>query len=184
MIKVTATTDFKPINDLSQFVGDFQSASKRATSTAFSYANQNLLLTLVQTTPPPAKKPIEWTSDKQRRFVMAKLRREDNLPYKRTGRANASWRVELKQEGNTSRIVVQNTWDASQFVYGTLNMKSRNAALAVQQKFHRNTGWPLAVDIVKPGLLEIKDIYLDELSRLIGLEFGDPSFKLRSQTKF
>lgn len=49
----------------------------------------------------PVTYPIDWDSPKQRRFVMAKLRRENNLPYRRTGRYEASWKVKHKPFGAT-----------------------------------------------------------------------------------
>ena len=41
--------------------------------------------------------PINWDSEKQRRYVLALLRRKDNLPYKPTGRYEANWKI-LKRE--------------------------------------------------------------------------------------
>jgi len=44
----------------------------------------------------PGKKsrsPVQWDSDRQRRFVMAKLREEDNLPYKRTRTYQEGWKI-------------------------------------------------------------------------------------------
>jgi hypothetical protein len=38
----------------------------------------------MQVEPPPPSYPIKWDSEKQRRYVMAKLRKENNLPHTRT----------------------------------------------------------------------------------------------------
>jgi len=43
--------------------------------------------------------PIKWDSDKQRKFVMAKLRRDDNLPYKRTKKYLNGWVVRNLTQG-------------------------------------------------------------------------------------
>lgn len=37
--------------------------------------------------------PIDWDSDKQRRYVMALLRRQGNIPYKPTGRYENNWQI-------------------------------------------------------------------------------------------
>jgi hypothetical protein len=52
------------------------------------------------------KYPIKWDSDKQRRFVMAKLREEDNLPYKRTQDYVNGWVVDKLTDGYQVRNLV------------------------------------------------------------------------------
>ena len=37
--------------------------------------------------------PFAWSSEKQRKFVMAKLRRENNLPYSRTQQLRRGWKT-------------------------------------------------------------------------------------------
>lgn len=82
--------------------------------------------------------PIRWTSEKQRRYVMAKLRREGNLPYRRTGNLAEQWSG--SQVGNQV-IIANEARDSStgefyaQFVIGDF-----------QQRFHRNTGWRQSTD--------------------------------------
>jgi len=44
----------------------------------------------------PVTYPIQWDSERQRRFVMWKLRKEGNLPYRRTDRYRFSWREEFQ----------------------------------------------------------------------------------------
>lgn len=39
----------------------------------------------------PITYPVQWDSERQRRFVMWKLRKENNLPYRRTGKYVAAW---------------------------------------------------------------------------------------------
>ena len=43
--------------------------------------------------------PIDWDSDKQRRYVMALLRRQGNIPYKPTGRYEKNWQITKTENG-------------------------------------------------------------------------------------
>lgn len=59
--------------------------------------------------------PINWDSQKQKRYVMAKLRREGNLPYQRTGEHASGWESIDLFDG----AVVQNLGHKAVFLYGT-----------------------------------------------------------------
>lgn len=54
---------------------------------------------LMQEPGAPIRYPVQWDSEKQRRFVMAKLKRENNLPYRRTGQYNAAWQIQPIENG-------------------------------------------------------------------------------------
>ena len=54
--------------------------------------------------------PIQWDSEKQRRFVMAKLRRENNLPYQRTGDYIQSFTIETLPNGGTLKGAKQSPY--------------------------------------------------------------------------
>lgn len=43
--------------------------------------------------------PIQWDSDKQRRYVLALLRSQDNLPYQRTDELPSGWDIERTGHG-------------------------------------------------------------------------------------
>jgi hypothetical protein len=43
--------------------------------------------------------PIDWDSEKQRRYVMALLTRQGNIPYKPTGRYEKNWEIVKTQHG-------------------------------------------------------------------------------------
>lgn len=51
------------------------------------------MLPRLQTEPGKPTYPLVWRSPKQRRYVMAKLRREGNLPYQRTHGLARGWKV-------------------------------------------------------------------------------------------
>lgn len=87
--------------------------------------------------PGPAKKPIQWTSEKQRKAFFATDGFGHGIPYKRTGRLPAAWRVETVSHANGITISVVNDSKAAPFVYGRW-----------KQQFHTNTGWPDARPII------------------------------------
>lgn len=49
----------------------------------------------------PITYPVQWDSPKQLRYVIAKLRRENNLPYRRRGAYQASYQEIHKPYGAT-----------------------------------------------------------------------------------
>jgi hypothetical protein len=85
---------------------------------------------LLMQAPGAVKYPILWTSERQRRFVMAKLRRENNLPYRRTGKLLRGWKVASSPIDNGLGISVSNNDPAARYVIGDR-----------QQVFHALTGW-------------------------------------------
>ena len=90
---------------------------------------------LMNVAPASPKYPLRWNSERQRKYVMAKLRRERNLPYRRTGRV-LQWRLEAVRSdpmnnGGTLDIELRNDVPYAKYVYGDR-----------QQLFHSDTGWP------------------------------------------
>lgn len=94
--------------------------------------------------------PIQWTSERQRRFVMAKLRREGNLPYQRTGALVNAWQIDYATDNYDGFLRVYNESDIEQYVTG-IN----------QQRFHRNTGWYQSQDILVDLLIETETRLID-----------------------
>ncbi len=94
----------------------------------------------------PEDYPLEWTSEKQRRYVMAKLRREDNLPYQRTHEYVRGWHVWGDYTRGLTAIDVFHDGEVSEFVGGRQ-----------QQLMHRITGWANA-----PDVLQVLSIDLNE----------------------
>ena len=93
--------------------------------------------------PGPVRYPIEWKSEKQRRYVMGFVLERDSdgeiIPYQRTYGLQRKWDVRL--EGGA--IVIVNTSEIGRYVFGE-----------DQQPFHANTGWPYAPDIVYDILVD------------------------------
>lgn len=90
---------------------------------AESVSLQRQMLAELQVEPPSASSayPLPWKSAKQRRFVMAKLRREGNLPYRRTHVLIKNWRVRVLLENKAApvgEVVVENLTPYARFVIG------------------------------------------------------------------
>ena len=83
------------------------------------------------------KYPIRWASEKQRKFVMAKLRAQNNLPYRRTGKLARRWQLLAALRLEAGTITIENPADIAQYIYG--DRVGRH-----QQPFHKDTGWALA----------------------------------------
>lgn len=70
----------------------------------------------------PGKPPAGITrlmTPRQRKFVMAKLRREGNLPYQRTHELTKAWDVQVKlAENGSGDITASNSSPIYDFVYG------------------------------------------------------------------
>ena len=98
---------------------------------------RQLVLKIVKVEPPSAKHPIRWKSDKQRRFVMAKLREEGNLPYQRNHDLRDAWDAKFHFDADGGAFLIENTSPIATFVIGD-----------DQQPFHNDTGWLYAPDVI------------------------------------
>lgn len=94
----------------------------------------------------PGDYPLEWTSEKQRRYVMWKLRSTGNLPYQRTHQYVRGWHVQGVYTHGLTSILVFHDDEVADFVGGRR-----------QQRFHRITGWANA-----PDVLQVLSIDLNE----------------------
>lgn len=95
--------------------------------------NSERMIAPFRVQPGSPKYPLRWTSARQRAYVMAKLRRENNLPYKRTGALAAAWRLEMVVDNSALDIQVQAVNPVAYEKYVTGDY---------QQGFHIDTGWP------------------------------------------
>lgn len=82
--------------------------------------------------PGAVARPIQWTSAKQRRYVMMKIRKgEIQAPYVRTHAVSRGWNYDVTVvEGDYTEVSLSNKASYFRFVEG-IN----------QQRFHANTGW-------------------------------------------
>lgn len=140
-------------------LGDIQNAARHFPEEIREYAKRDLRPFVskevdirLRQEPPPAKKPIEWTSRKQQRYVIAKLRREGNLPYRRTHRLAHGWHVIGEYDQGLTAIHLYNDNPVTGYVYG-----GSDDAGYHQQQFHINTGWPNVT-----GQMQVISLLLDE----------------------
>jgi len=144
--------------DVQDFVSEVRAASagadkamKKDLDKIAKSIQQPLLRDLQALTPPPAVRPIQWTSPKQRRYVMWKLAQEGRLggdkpypPYRRAkGKKSVMgmWRVRQYISKNGNLITATNPWEKYKYVV------EDPAHVNVWQRFHRRTGWPSAGEI-------------------------------------
>jgi hypothetical protein len=59
--------------------------------------------------------PLDWDSDRQRRFVLAMLRKRGSLPYRPTGRYEKNWHI-VKQKAGYS---IENTSSFARYASGS-----------------------------------------------------------------
>jgi hypothetical protein len=122
-----------------------------------------LIVRELSTEPGKPNYPIHWTGPnngaRQRRFVMAKLRREGNLPYERSHRQAQGWRTVLAtlagDDGGV--IVVENSNPASQFIQGEF-----------QQGYLSK--WPLARLVIRNHQEEMQDETISAWYRVTGVK--------------
>lgn len=83
------------------------------------------------TDPGPVKKPIDWTTVKQRAAFFASNGFGNGIPYTRSDALRTSWIVEVSSHVQRDLIRLYNPKSYAKYVYPSLN----------QQRFHAATGW-------------------------------------------
>lgn len=69
---------------------------------------------ILSTPAPKPTYPLRWASERQRRYVIAMLKAQGNLPYRRTNQMPRGWVIERTETGYR----IYNTNDAAVHVYG------------------------------------------------------------------
>lgn len=88
------------------------------------------LLTALRYTPGRVVYLIQWGSEKQRRAFFATNGFGKGIPYRRTGKLQSGWVVDVSIESEGILITADNPADYRKFVTGRR-----------MQPFHKNTGW-------------------------------------------
>lgn len=105
-------------------------------------------------TPPrrryPIDYPVEYVSDRQRRYVMWLL---DGKPYERTNKIVNAWGYKVKKGRGKISIEVFNKIPEFKYVVGLIgtgkSQRSIKRYLKPMQPFHAKTGWRPAHEIVE-----------------------------------
>ena len=101
--------------------------------------------------PPAQPKPMQWKSERQRRFVLAALHDGTiQIPYRRTGTLGRRWTSEVSAEGNDVVGRVGNNT-----VYGPYVMGKDG-----QAGYHAGV-WPPAVDVAEGLRGQIVQCFVD-----------------------
>lgn len=109
---------------------------------------RNQLLQELQTQPGPPKYPLKWQSERQRRAFFATDGFGHGIPYRRTGRLSAGWKVTAVFERDGGVIKATNDTPYAEYVQGVM-----------AQDMHIITGWPQA-----PGLLiQYQDVFANNV---------------------
>jgi len=123
----------------------------------------------VSVTPGPVKLPIQWTSEKQRRYYFGFVAQRDELgniiPYKRTGGFKWAWFVRFNLEnfsigiGNSAMTKGSPNWEPQPLFDFLMGEQ--------QQQFHKNTGWIEGIDPILDIIIESMDIIADSWAELM-----------------
>jgi len=105
----------------------------------------------------PITYPVKWDSEKQRRFVMAKLRTEDNLPYQRTGDYVNNWSIQPTENGLGN--VLKNSTPGALYISG-------GAKGDRQSNIHKGR-WVLMRDAVDAVMEKTPQYIYENLRKLV-----------------
>lgn len=125
--------------------------------------------------PPKRSGYMRWASKAQRIAVMAKLRKEGNLPYRRSYRLRLSWVSELIKKGFESIISITNQSPYSKWVGGDFG----RGFTKPQQPFHKDTGWKLFEHIRVKWFTLMRD----EIVESVSVKIEDTRVRFRKQRK-
>lgn len=105
----------------------------------------------------PQDYPIQFTSDKQRRYVMMML---NGKPYQRTNRMKNSWKYKVDIKRTRVVLRVENTWEESKYVMGKFGLGKSERQIQRYtkpiQRFHQTTGWRSAYQIYQKHVTPAK----------------------------
>lgn len=97
------------------------------------------MLREISAEPAQWKSERRWKSKKQMRFVMAMLRKANNLPYKRTHTLVKQWHIRFHWRGDAGEMLLENLSPIMRYVQGD-----------DQQPMHADSRWPqLAPTVAK-----------------------------------
>jgi hypothetical protein len=116
---------FISISGMDTVINRLKKLPKEAQNEGVEEANK-YMVNIMQKYPPKSSEPFQWSSDKQRKAVMAKLREQGQTHYSRTQELRRGW----KTKGKGVNQIVENLIPYTQFV------QDRN-----QIQGHRARGW-------------------------------------------
>ena len=163
MVTVSLTIDMAALDGIDQYLDEIKQIAEEESVNAYLKYVAPVMAELTKQIAPP-NYPIQWTSDKQRKFVMALLRRKarelglpDDAPinYQRTGDIQDNWETKIKIVPTGTRMEFTNPTPYTKFVFGSLNQRSLSEARQTQQGFHADR-YPLAAAVIGDGFASMK----------------------------
>lgn len=194
MLRLKAT--ITPFGDLFDTLEqDYNRALQSARDTVSSVIEPQLKYDLSQQ-PGKPKYPLEWarspkppnrspnmydgTYSKQKAAFFATNGFGGGIPHRRTGAMSQGWDISTELLEQAIALQVGHESDRAKFVYGNLNQRNRNEAIRPQQQFHRDTGWLVAVDVIRPRVNQAGFIVQEEMTRELG-QAVDVNIRRRSR---
>lgn len=147
MIQIESVVDIDIVKAYRDLARDLPKVTQRAFKGIIQRHSTKIIREL-STEPGSPRYPLRWKSDRQRRYVMAKLRREGNLPYQRTHKLAKSWRADIRATGAEGWLEIRNDTPDARFVQGD-----------DVQPFHLDTGWPQAAEV----FVKYEELMVDDL---------------------
>jgi hypothetical protein len=102
--------------------------------------------------PGPVKRPIRWTSDRQRRAYFATNGFGRGIPTRRTGEIQRAWHFELESD----QIALVNDNPAASYVQGD-----------DQQQMHADTGYETYQEVLADYVVEFEDDAINSWFRVV-----------------
>jgi len=143
-IRMSATTTANPLDAFADVLDSFNEIVDRVGRDVYEDYKPVILDKLTEV-PGPVKRPIQWTSEKQRRAFFATKGFGGGIPTVRTGAIPQAWDVIFVEEAGAFRILITNPNKAAKFLYGGTSLRSNPK---FQQQMHKNTGWPTVAPII------------------------------------
>lgn len=148
--------DTRAIDNLEDFITVYPELATETAKDTFNAVIKPHLLNELHYMPPSVHYPFIWASEKQRKFVMAKLRRDNNLPYRRTGGMVNAWKVDVLIGDGTVIMTASNKSKAARYVTGKQ-----------QQPGHVASGWPKHKETISFWGQATKEEVKKSLSKLV-----------------
>jgi hypothetical protein len=110
---------------------------------------------------PKVRYPIQWKSEKQRRFYFWSKGAGKGIPSKRTGALQAGWKVIDESDFTQGLFTIYNDATTRDFFTGAIVYYEQYVTGENQQPFHRNTGWIRSQDILADALVDAEDLIIE-----------------------
>lgn len=112
--------------------------------------------------PPPKRGSQPFVSERQRRYVMAKIR-SGEIPYRRTGLLGRSITTEVRAIGSGVQGVIGTNTQYSPWV---ISDEETPNGLGPQARYHQDHWWTLQ-GVVRDALPDVFSIFEDRLAELL-----------------